>query len=65
MLSDLIIIKLKEIIKFQDILKQILDIISQNMEQFIMLVNILCLFPFLSDICKGYLPLKDVDDKQS
>ena len=39
-------------------------IINQNVEKFIILMNILCLF-FLRDIHEGHLSLEDADDKQS
>ena len=45
-MNDLIRVKLKEIVKLQDIFK---DIINQNVEKLIMLVNIHCLLFF-----KGY-----------
>ena len=39
-------------------------IINQNVEKFIILVNVFYLL-FLRDMCEGYVSLKDADDKQS
>ena len=39
-------------------------IINQNVEKFIILVNVFYLL-FLRDMCEGYVSLKDADDEQS
>ena len=47
------------------ILKQMSSIINQNVENFIILINILYLLFFLRDMYEGNLSLKDADDEQS
>ena len=41
------------------------SIINQNVENFIILINILYLLFFLRDMYEGNLSLKDADDEQS
>ena len=47
------------------LLKQMSSIINQNVENFIILINILYLLFFLRDMYEGNLSLKDADDEQS
>ena len=48
------------------ILKQIIQVINQKIEKFIISVNIFCLFFFLKILFyEGHWSLKDADDKQS
>ena len=47
------------------LLKQMSSNINQNVENFIILINILYLLFFLRDMYEGNLSLKDADDEQS
>ena len=47
------------------LLKQMSSIINQNVENFIILINILYLLFFLRDMYEGNLSLKDADDEQA
>ena len=47
------------------LLKQMSSIINQNVENFIILINILYLLLFLRDMYEANLSLKDADDEQS
>ena len=63
-MNDVVGAKLKKSLICKILLKQMSYIINQNVEKFIILMNILCLF-FLRDIHEGHLSLEDADDKQS
>ena len=65
MLNNLVIDKLKEVMKLQDIIKTDELYYKSRLEKTYNVGEISLSIVFLRDIHEGHLSLKDVDDKQS